>query len=155
MKILLASDHAGFEYKQKLKEFLLELGYEAHDEGAFTLDANDDYPDFISVVAKQVSSDPDNIKGIILGGSGQCEAITANRYKNVRATVYYGGDKNIITLSRDHNNSNILSLGARFMSLDEAKQAVKDWLQIPFSGDPRHIRRIQKIDNLVQEENSF
>ena len=155
MKILLASDHAGFEYKQKLKEFLLELGYEAHDEGAFTLDANDDYPDFISVVAKQVSSDPDNIKGIILGGSGQGEAMTANRYKNVRATVYYGGDKNIITLSRDHNNSNILSLGARFMSLDEAKQAVKDWLQIPFSGDPRHIRRIQKIDNLVQEENSF
>ncbi len=155
MKILLASDHAGFEYKQKLKEFLLELGYEAHDEGAFSLDENDDYPDFISMVAKQVSSDPENIKGIILGGSGQGEAMTANRYKNVRATVYYGGDKNIITLSRDHNNSNILSLGARFLSLDEAKRVVKDWLQIPFSGDPRHLRRIQKIDNLVVEENSF
>jgi len=155
MKILLACDHAGFEYKESLKNFLRDLGYEVQDEGAFALDPDDDYPDFIKVVAKQVSGDPDNLRGVIFGGSGQGEAICANRYKGVRATVYYGGSVNIIDLSREHNNANILSIGARFVTIEETKEVVKRWLQKPFSDESRHLRRIKKIDDLIEEEHNF
>jgi ribose 5-phosphate isomerase B len=155
MKILLACDHAGFEHKEKLKSFLRDLGYEVHDEGAFSLNEEDDYPDFIKVVAKQISSDPENIRGVIFGGSGQGEAMCANRYKGVRASVYYGGSVNIIDLSREHNDANVLSIGARFVTVEETKEVVKRWLQIPFSDEPRHTRRIQKIDNLIEEEHNF
>lgn len=154
MKILLAADHAGFEHKEVLKDFLRVEGYQVQDEGAFALDPLDDYPDFVRIVAKQVSSDP-QLRGLIFGASGQGEAMIANRYKNVRTAVYYGGNQEIIDLSRQHNNSNILSIGARFVTVEEMKQVVKRWLELPFSGDDRHIRRIMKIDNLIQEENSF
>lgn len=155
MKILLASDHAGFEYKQEVKNWLRTLGYEVQDEGNFSLISDDDYPDFIKVVAKQISSDPDNIKGIVFGGSGQGEAIVANRYPNVRAVVYYGSTPEILTLSRDHNDANVLSIGARFVNLDEVKEGIKKWLQTQFSEEERHIRRIKKIDNLIEEEHYF
>ena len=145
MKVYLATDHAGFELKEKLKIFLSELGYEAQDFGSFEYNPNDDYPDFISKAAKAVSEDPENSKAIILGGSGQGEAMVTNRFKGVRATVFYGGPKDIIKLSREHNDANILSLGARFISEEEAKDAVKLWLETPFSGDERHARRIMKF----------
>lgn len=146
MKIYIASDHAGFELKEKLIGYLVDLGLEVSDEGAFKYDEKDDYPDFISKVSKKISEEPDN-RGIVLGGSGQGEAIISNRFKNVRAVVYYGGDKEVIKLSREHNNSNVLSLGARFLSEEDARESVKLWLNTEFSGEDRHVRRIKKIDN--------
>ncbi|MEK7085195.1 MAG: RpiB/LacA/LacB family sugar-phosphate isomerase [Patescibacteria group bacterium] len=146
MKIYIGTDHAGFELKEALKKYLAEIGHEVEDKGAFSLNLEDDYPDFIRPVAEAVAADPENTRGIVLGGSGQGEAMVASRYKGVRAAVYYGGEREIIKLSREHNNANILSLGARFISAEEAKEAVKLWLDTPFSGEARHIRRIEKID---------
>ncbi len=165
MKIFLGADHAGFELKEGLKKYLREeLGYEVSDEGAFTFDPNDDYPDFVRIVAKRVAGDPTGSRGIIFGGSGQGEAIVANRYANVRAIVYYGlpraesnGENNldVIKLSREHNDANVLSLGARFLTVDEAKKAVKLWLETKPSADERHLRRIKKIDNPDRADNQF
>lgn len=147
MKIYLGTDHAGYELKEQLKQFLIsELGYDVVDFGAESFDGEDDYPDFIKPVAKAVANDGDSL-GIVLGGSGQGEAITANRQQGVRAVVYYGGPIEIIKLSREHNNANILSLGARFVSFDDAKSVVKLWLDTPFSQKERHQRRIKKIDS--------
>ena len=146
MKIYIGADHAGFELKETLKQYLAEMGHEVEDKGAYSLDPKDDYPDFVRPVAEAVARDSENVKGIILGGSGQGEAMVANRHKSVRAAVYYGGEQKIVKLSREHNNANILSLGARFISEAEAKEAVKLWLATPFSGEARHIRRIEKID---------
>ena len=145
MKIHLATDHAGFKLKERIKEVLMRQNYAVVDHGAFSLDKRDDYPDFISRAAEAVSKNPED-KAIILGGSGEGEAMVANRFEHVRATVYYGGDDKIITLSREHNNANVLSLGARFMSEREALHAVKVWLATAFSGDKRHVRRIYKME---------
>ena len=143
--IYLATDHAGFELKEKLKAYLQGLGYEIKDLGAFSYDAEDDYPDFVRQAAEAVSKNPEKDRAIILGGSGQGEAIVANRFKSVRAVVYYGKDEKIITLSREHNNANVLSLGARFLIEEEAKRAVKLWLETKFNAEERHMRRISKI----------
>ena len=116
MKIYLGSDHAGFQLKEEVKKFLLEKGYSVEDKGAFQYQAEDDYPDFIRPVAEAVAKDPENSRGIIFGGSGQGEAICANRVKGVRAAVYYGGTVHIVELSREHNNLKILSLGARILN---------------------------------------
>ncbi|MBU1167863.1 RpiB/LacA/LacB family sugar-phosphate isomerase [Patescibacteria group bacterium] len=151
MTIYLATDHAGFELKEALKSFLEERKFKTIDLGAFEYDADDDYPDCISKVAAEVSKDPANSRAIILGGSGQGEAMVANRLPHVRATVYYGGPEEIIRLSREHNDANVLSLGARFLSEKEAKQAVKMWLELDFSKGERHVRRIEKIDRLEVE----
>lgn len=145
MRIYIGSDHAGFELKQKLIPFMESLGHQVTDKGALTFDEHDDYPDFIIPVAKEVAKNPSS-RGIILGGSGQGEAIAANRIKGVRAAVFYGGPLDIIELSREHNDANILSLGARFVSEGEAKTAVQLWLETEFSGDDRHARRIKKIE---------
>jgi ribose 5-phosphate isomerase B len=145
MKIYIGTDHAGDELKQKLVPFIQLLGYEAVDFGAHEYNENDDYPDFIAPVAKAVSEDA-SARGIILGGSGQGEAMTANRFPNVRAAVYYGGTLDIVRLSREHNDANILSLGARFLSEEEAKGAVELWLSTAFPGGERHERRIEKIE---------
>ncbi len=144
MKIHVGSDHAGFELKEKLVNFLRELGHETVDHGAFAPEEKDDYPDFVIPVAKAVALDMES-KGIILGGSGEGEAMAANRTSGARAAVYYGGPIEIIKLSREHNDANILSLGARFLIEDEAQKAVKIFLETNFSGDERHIRRIKKF----------
>lgn len=155
MRIYLATDHAGFELKEKIKKWLKSQGYTIHDEGAFELNPQDDYPDFIRIAAKQVASNPDEDKAIIFGGSGQGEAMAANRFPGVRAAVYYGGNPKIIVLSRQHNNANVLSLGARFIDETEAIQAVKEWLRTDFPPEGRHLRRLAKIDNLIRSENEF
>ncbi len=165
-KIYIGTDHAGYELKEKIKVFLTDLGYEVDDKGPFAYDANDDYPDFITPVAQAVAegesedfeySEKQSTKcfGIILGGSGQGEAMCANRVKGVRAGVYYGGAQkqtdisgnvlDMVASMREHNNANILSLGARFMTEDEVKEAIKIFIETPFSGDERHIRRINKF----------
>ena len=146
MKIFIGADHAGYEMKNELKKYLEEFGYEVKDMGDSTYDEKDDYPDFIRPVAEMVAKDPENSRGIIIGGSGQGEAMVANRLRGVRAAVLYDYNENIVGLSREHNNANVLSLGARFIDLDEAKNAVKIWLETPFSEDERHVRRIKKID---------
>ena len=146
--IYIGSDHAGYKLKEKIKTFLVELGYEVSDKGAFELNNFDDYPDFIIPVAKLVSQDTKSF-GIVLGGSGQGEAMCANKTKEIRATVYCGGNLEIIKISREHNNANILSLGARFMSDAKAYQAVKLFLETRFSSEERHIRRINKMENII------
>lgn len=164
MKIFIASDHAGFELKGRLIEFLQRLDYVVVDKGAYVYNKSDDYPDFISLVARKISSDPENTRGIILGGSGQGEAMVANRFSGVRAAVFYGtavaqqsvdisGRESkdpfeIIKLSREHNDANILSIAARYVNEEDAKTAIKLWLETPFSDDERHKRRIQKIDQI-------
>lgn len=150
MKIYLGTDHAGFELKEKIKSYLQKEGYEIEDCGAYILDPNDDYPDFISKAADAVSKDPE-ARGIILGGSGQGEAIVANKFKGARAIVYYGPPEEIIPLSRKHNNANILSLGARFLTEDQALEAINTWIDTAFEGEERHIRRISKIKDLEIE----
>ena len=144
MKIHLATDHAGLELKNVIKDYLLNKGYNVKDHGAHKYDALDDYPDFIFPCAKAVSEDQES-RGIILGGSGQGEAMAANRIKGCRAAVYYNEPIEILKLSREHNNANILSLGARFMTQNEIFNIIKIWLSEPFAGG-RHARRLEKLD---------
>ena len=144
MIIHIATDHAGLDLKNSLKEYLNSKGYEVVDHGAFEYDPKDDYPDFIFPCAKAVASDK-NSKGVILGGSGQGEAMAANRINGIRAAVYYGSEVNIPILSRWHNNSNILSIGARFVSKKEIYAILDKWLSEPFTGG-RHQKRIDKLD---------
>ena len=144
MKIVLATDHAGFDLKNHVKEFLTEEGYQVEDFGAYDYNASDDYPDYI-IPAARVVGNSQNTFGIIFGGSGQGEAMAANRIKGVRAVVYYDGPKKIIKLSRQHNDANVLSLGARFISKDKTEKVIKLWLNTPFEGE-RHLQRIKKLD---------
>lgn len=155
MKIYVAADHAGFPLKEKLKPYLTGLGHEVVDCGAHELAEGDDYPDIVTECANRVVGDEDSY-GIVIGGSGQGEAMAANRIPGIRAAVYYGtaghlqtdadgATLDIITSARAHNNANILSLGARFITEQEAKEAVQRFLETTFSGDARHIRRIEKI----------
>ncbi|MFA5000632.1 MAG: RpiB/LacA/LacB family sugar-phosphate isomerase [Candidatus Paceibacterota bacterium] len=154
MTIYLGTDHAGFELKEQIKDYLKGKGLAVQDQGAFTLDPEDDYTDYVKIVAKMVQGDSES-RGIILGGSGQGEAICANRFKGVRAALYYGpsaslgtsGPLDIIKLSREHNDTNVLSLGARFLNFEQAKEVIDLWLATPFSQDPRHVRRIKEIDD--------
>lgn len=158
--ILIASDHAGFALKNALLEYVHTLGSSAEDLGAFALSEDDDYPDFVTPLAKRVASSSDTL-GIIIGGSGQGEAMCANRVPGIRAAVFYGpmhvtasleiegGSSedlyDVVRLPRRHNNANILSIGARFVSEEEAKQAVQIFLNTPFSDVPRHARRLAKF----------
>jgi ribose 5-phosphate isomerase B len=165
MKIYLATDHAGFELKNKVKEYLISKGYEVEDCGAFVFDSIDDYPDFIGKAAAQVSKDPINSRGIIFGGSGQGEAIVANRFPNVRCSLYYGAPReisfmkrlmsfatkdSIVRLSRTHNDANVISIAARFVPFDEARKVIELWLNTAFPGEERHVRRIAKIEKLLR-----
>jgi ribose 5-phosphate isomerase B len=164
MKIALATDHTGFEQLKDLEIYLESLGHECQNFGPATLNINDDYPDFIFKAAEAVASGEFE-RGVIMGGSGEGEAMAANRLKGVRCAVFYGPavvgriiDANgrvssspyeIVKLSREHNNSNMLSLAARFVSVMDMKQVVKLWLDTPFTEQPRHVRRIDKLDRLV------
>ena len=144
MKIYIAADHAGFNLKNYLKKQLLADGYDIEDCGAFDFDPLDDYPDFIIPAAEKVAKQP-NSRGIIIGGSGQGEAMAANRIQGVRAAVYYDGPIDIVKLSRLHNNANILSLGARFLSVERSTEILNIWLEEKFEGG-RHENRINKLD---------
>lgn len=150
MKIYVAADHVGFELKEVLVPFLKELGHEVEDCGAYELDNDDDYPEIIAGAASRVAAAADGAetRAIIFGKSGQGEAMVANRFPNVRAAVYYGGNQEILRLSREHNDANILSLAAGFLSDGEAKDAVRLWLAEPFSGEERHVFRIKKIEEV-------
>lgn len=163
MKIAIASDHAGFEMKNALIEFLSGKGHDVVDCGPESFNPNDDYPDFIGKAAEMVSSN-NSITGIVLGGSGQGEQIAANKYLGVRCALFYGpaaplsevdisgktssDPYEIIRLAREHNNANILAIATRFVKEDEAIKAVELFLNTPFSGEERHQRRIEKIKDI-------
>ncbi|MEN9913238.1 MAG: hypothetical protein RLY66_646 [Candidatus Parcubacteria bacterium] len=145
--IILAADHAGFALKESIKSFLQGKGMTVLDVGAHELVEGDDYPTYMAAAALKVAEDmKGETKAIIFGGSGQGEAMVANRFPGVRAVVWYGGSEEIVKLSREHNDANILSIGARFVNEGEAQKAVELWLATSFSGDERHQRRIGQID---------
>lgn len=145
--IFLASDHAGFELKKEIISFLKNSKIKYKDMGPYIYDSQDDYPDYIIPAAQKVAKNPQKHKAIILGMSGQGEAIAANKVKGIRAIVYYGGPKEILVLSRIHNNANVLSIGARFLSKKQVKEIIKLWLKTDFPKEKRHLRRINKISN--------
>lgn len=161
MRIALSADHTGYEQLQELKPFLEGLGHECRDFGPAKLETDDDYPDFIRPAAHAVAAGECE-KGIIIGGSAQGEAIAANKVKGIRCAVFYGpavprklvdasgrashDPYEIIKLSRLHNDANMLSLAARFLTMEDMKNAAVLWLGTDFSADERHVRRIAKLD---------
>lgn len=165
MRIYLATDHAGFALKEKVHTYLIDKGYEVEDCGAYEFDEGDDYPDFIGKAAEKVSENPSE-RAIIFGGSGQGEAMAANKFPNVRAAVFYGplkavtpidvaGNKStdpfeILRLTREHNDANVLSLGARFVTDEDVFKALDVFLETSFSQAERHKRRIEKMTALVK-----
>lgn len=147
--VYIASDHAGFELKEKiLTYFTNHPTYQFVDTGPFVYDENDDYPQTLASLCQKYSTE-ENVFGIVIGGSGTGEAIVANKYPHMRCALWYGGNMDIITLSRNHNNSNVLSLGARFISAEEAYQAITLFLETPFSEDNRHHRRVEQVNSLL------
>ena len=159
LTVYLATDHAGFALKNAVFAALQhDPAYMVVDRGAHTYDEGDDYPDLIALAAREIAKDP-TARAIIFGGSGQGEAMVANKFPHVRAAVYYGAPPHpqtdaagetigIIESSRIHNDANVLSLGARFLSEAEAIAAVRTWLATPFPSGERHIRRIKKLEQL-------
>ena len=161
MTIYLAGDHAGFRLKSALLAHLPLLGHDVEDMGPFELTADDDYPDFVTPLAKRLAEEP-NAFGIVCAGSGQGETMCANRIKGVRAAVFYGKMRatdaldaegghskdgfDPVRLARKHNNANMLSIGSRFVSPEDANEAVQIFLETPFDIEtPRHARRLAKF----------
>lgn len=163
MRIYIGTDHTGFEIKNKVKTFLEEKEYEVIDCGANQYDKDDDYPDFIGKAAQGVSGDP-SAMGIVFGGSGQGEAMVANKYKGVRCALFYSPavpasaiDVNgatssdafeMLKLTRAHNDSNMLSIGVRFLTEAQILKAVETFLSASFTNEERHVRRIEKIKEI-------
>lgn len=160
-KVFIAADHTGFLLKNALIEYVRDaLSYEIEDLGAFELNPTDDYPDMIRPCAQMVAATPGSL-GIVIGGSGQGEAMVANRAKGIRAALYYGQARavgpidaegapaldgyDIVRLAREHNDANVLSLAARFVEEEDAKEAVRIFLESVFTGEERHARRIAKF----------
>lgn len=163
MKIALASDHAGYEQLKELQIYLQSLGHDCLNFGPQTFDPNDDYPRYIAAAAKAVAGGEVD-KGVILGGSGEGEAMAANRFKGVRCSVFYGpavprrlvgaehhkshDPYEMIRLSRQHNDANMLSLAGWFVALADMRHVIKLWLETDFSGDERHARRKRELDEI-------
>lgn len=144
MRVHIGSDHAGFELKAHLLTWLGEQGYEAVDHGPVEFDPIDDYPPFVLRAAVAVVNDPGSL-GIVLGGSGNGEAIAANKVRGVRAALAWNDET--AALGRQHNDANVVSVGSRMHSLDEATRLVERFLTTPFSGDERHARRIRMLEH--------
>ncbi len=147
MKIYIGADHGGFEYKEMLKEHLGE--HEVVDLGASELNSEDDYPDFILPVAESVAGDGGSM-GIVIGRSGNGEAICANKVKEIRAAVCTNVE--MARKAREHNGANILSIGADYVDEDTVKEIVQAFLETPFSGEERHKRRLEKIEKYESAE---
>ncbi len=165
MKVYLGTDHTGLELKGKIIEFLSGLGYETVDSGAYELNKDDDYPDFIAKAAEGVSKDEGSM-GVVFGGSGQGEAMVSNKFPNVRCALFYSlavpekaidisGTEStdpyeMLKLTRAHNNSNMLSIGMRFLTEEQILKAIRIFLEAPFTGEERHKRRIEKIRKIEE-----
>lgn len=142
MRIYIGADHGGYKLKEELKKYLGEIGHEVEDMGAHELDPEDDYPDFVFPVAEKVAQNPGAF-GIVIGRSGNGEAIAANKVKGIRAALCWSEE--IAKKAREHNDANILSLGADYIDTEKAKIIVKTFLETSFSEEERHKRRIEKI----------
>ena len=163
MKVAITTDHAGFDALKELKLYLESIGHECVEYGPKTFEPEDDYPVFIYPAARAVSRGECE-RAVIMGGSGQGEAIVANRVPGVRCALFYGpvlakvavdadgtmsdDPYEIVKLSRTHNDANMLSLSGRFLTIHEMKHAIRIWFDTPFSGVERHARRIQQLDEL-------
>jgi ribose 5-phosphate isomerase B len=142
VRVYLGSDHAGFELKATLIAWLGEAGYEAVDCGPASYVADDDYPVYVLRAAKGVADDPGSM-GIVIGGSGNGEQIAANKVPGIRAALAWTAET--AQLARAHNDANVLSLGARQYSLDDAVALAKVFFETPFSGESRHVRRLAMV----------
>jgi ribose 5-phosphate isomerase B len=142
MRVYLGSDHAGYELKSHLVQHLAASGHDVVDVGAHVYDAGDDYPPFCLEVGRRVVADPDSL-GVVIGGSGNGEQIAANKVAGVRCALAWNTDTAV--LARQHNNANIVSIGARQHDVETATALVDTFLATPFSGDPRHERRIDEL----------
>jgi len=146
MLIYIGADHKGFKLKESLKIYLKESGYEIIDIGNSQYDENDDYPDFAALVARKVSMDSENSRGILICGSGVGVDVAANKFVNVRSALAMNADQAMA--SRNDDDTNVLSLAADFLSEDEARKILSVWLQTPFSGEEKHKRRIKIIEKI-------
>jgi ribose 5-phosphate isomerase B len=142
MRVYLGSDHAGYELKQQLIGWLTQAGHEPVDCGPHIYDAQDDYPPFCLRAAERTAADPGSL-GIVIGGSGNGEAIAANKVKGVRAALVWSEET--AALGREHNNANVISVGARMHTAQDATAFVEIFLSTPYSGDERHARRIDML----------
>ena len=143
MKVFLGADHRGFELKEKLKEWLKDKGHAVEDMGAYKLDPEDDYPDFAFAVAGKVAENPSEHRGILICGSGAGMDIAANKIRGIRATVVWNTES--ASQARSHDDVNIIALAADWTSPEVAGEVVRAFLDTPFSGEERHMRRIKKI----------
>lgn len=148
MKIFIGADHNGFEYKQDLARYLQNAGYEVVDEGNTGIDPNDDFPQFASKVAIDILSggDPSD-KGLLICGSGQGMAMAANRYKGIRASICWNLEE--ARSSRNDDDSNILCLSSRYLSLEESQSIITVFMNTPFAAAPRFQRRLSELDQLT------
>ncbi|TYB41163.1 ribose-5-phosphate isomerase [Actinomadura chibensis] len=142
MRVFLGTDHAGFELKEHLVSWLKENGHEAVDCGAFGYDAADDYPPFVLRAAARTAAEPGTL-GVVIGGSGNGEAIAANKVKGVRAALVWNEDT--ARLAREHNDANVISIGARQHDLATATRFLELFVGTAYSGEPRHTRRIEML----------
>ena len=148
MRVFIGTDHAGLEFKEHLKAALAEAGYEPVDCGAFEYDAQDDYPPFCFEVGERTVTEPGSL-GVVIGGSGNGEQIAANKVRGVRAVLAWSLET--ARLGRQHNNANVVSVGARMHSTGEAISFVEAFLAEPFSNDPRHERRIGMVSDYERD----
>ena len=142
MRVYLGSDHAGYELKMHLVNYLIKQGHDVVDVGPHVYDAEDDYPPFCLHTGAKVVADEGSL-GIVIGGSGNGEQIAANKIEGVRSALAWRVE--IAQLARQHNDANVIAIGAREHTLDEATAFVEAFLATPFSGDPRHARRITQL----------
>jgi ribose 5-phosphate isomerase B len=142
MRIHIAADHAAFDFKAILADHLRASGYDVVDHGAHVYDALDDYPAFCLAAARAVVDDPGSL-GVVMGGSGNGEQIVANKVQGIRAALAWSVET--AQLARQHNDANVISIGARMHSAEEALAIVDAFIATPFSGDERHARRISQV----------
>ncbi|MFA5053467.1 MAG: RpiB/LacA/LacB family sugar-phosphate isomerase [Parcubacteria group bacterium] len=153
MVIYIGSDHRGFNLKESIKQYLKDNGYSVSDLGNANLVPDDDYPDFISLVAEKVSANPDGSKGIVICGSGVGADIVANKFPRVRSALVMTPDQ--AYLSRNDDDTNVLALASEFLDDNTAKTILATWFQTPFSKDVRHMRRIAKIRDIEEKVKSL
>lgn len=144
--IYLAADHGGYQTKEELKAYLNELDFEFEDLGAADLNPNDDYVDFAAKVAKKVAENPEESKGVMICRSGIGMDIVANKFKGVRSAQVFNSE--MAKKSREHNDANVLSLAADYIDKEIIREIVKVWLETEFSGEERHVRRLDKIKEI-------
>ena len=147
MRIHIGSDHAGLELKNELLAHLVNSGHDVTDHGPYDYDALDDYPDFCIPAAQAVAKDPTSL-GVVIGGSGNGEQISANKVKGIRAVLAWSIET--AKLGKEHNNANVVSIGGRMHTIDQCKEIIDAFIATPFSNDERHIRRINKMSKFEE-----